>query len=274
MRNSSLYLAFFCAMQSAAEAADFDCVIEPRQIIELRTASPGIIVSIRANRGEKVVAGSVLVEIDPALDRAAADIAEQRAKMLGALKTAQARLEYSEAKATRQTSLAQSNFISVQERDSAIAEKKLAQAELEEAQDNKKLANLELDRLREQVRLRTILSPIDGVVIDRYMHPGEYAGIGEAAKPILKLADMNVLHVEVLLPINGWNRVQIGQNAEVTPGIPGARTIQAKVVAIDQVFDAPSGTFGVRLALRNAGEKLPAGIRCKARFPDIDLPKK
>lgn len=267
-------LALLVAAQLVAEAADFDCVIEPRQVVELRTASPGIIVSIKANRGEKVATGSVLVEIDPALDRATAVIAEQRARMLGALKTAQARLDYSEAKAARQTSLAQSNFISIQERDSAIAEKELAQAELEEAQDNRKLAALELARLKEQLRLRTIVSPIDGVVVDRYMHPGEYAGIGETAKPILKLADVNVLHVEVLLPLDGWNRVQIGQVVEITPNVPGGGTLPAKVVAVDQIFDAPSGTFGVRLALRNIGGRLPAGIRCKARFDNIDTQRK
>jgi hypothetical protein len=39
---------------------------------------------------------------------------------------------------------------------------------------------------------------------------------------------------------------------------------------IDRVFDAASGTLGVRLELPNRQQKLPAGVRCKARFPGLD----
>jgi len=36
------------------------------------------------------------------------------------------------------------------------------------------------------------------------------------------------------------------------------------------VLDAASGTFGVRLALPNPGQQLPAGIRCKVQFEQAD----
>jgi hypothetical protein len=35
---------------------------------------------------------------------------------------------------------------------------------------------------------------------------------------------------------------------------------------VDRVLDAASGTFGVRLALPNPQQRLPAGIRCKVQF--------
>ena len=35
----------------------------------------------------------------------------------------------------------------------------------------------------------------------------------------------------------------------------------------DRVVDAASGTFGVRLELPNPGYRLPAGLKCKVRFP-------
>jgi hypothetical protein len=38
------------------------------------------------------------------------------------------------------------------------------------------------------------------------------------------------------------------------------------VTVVDQVLDAASGTFGVRLALPNPERQLPAGIRCKVLF--------
>jgi multidrug efflux pump subunit AcrA (membrane-fusion protein) len=42
---------------------------------------------------------------------------------------------------------------------------------------------------------------------------------------------------------------------------------EAKVTVVDRVVDAASGTFGVRLELPNPGYKLPAGLKCKTRFP-------
>jgi hypothetical protein len=36
---------------------------------------------------------------------------------------------------------------------------------------------------------------------------------------------------------------------------------------VDPVIDAASGTFGVRLELPNSDYRLPAGLRCKVRFP-------
>jgi hypothetical protein len=38
------------------------------------------------------------------------------------------------------------------------------------------------------------------------------------------------------------------------------------VKLIDRVFDAASGTFGLRLELPNPGNRLPAGLRCRIQF--------
>jgi hypothetical protein len=44
----------------------------------------------------------------------------------------------------------------------------------------------------------------------------------------------------------------------------------ATVKVIDRLLDAASGTFGVRLELANRQHRIPAGIRCSARFQGID----
>jgi len=40
----------------------------------------------------------------------------------------------------------------------------------------------------------------------------------------------------------------------------------ARVDVVDQMFDAASGTFGVRLSLPNPNRRIPAGLKCRARF--------
>jgi membrane fusion protein, multidrug efflux system len=39
------------------------------------------------------------------------------------------------------------------------------------------------------------------------------------------------------------------------------------VKVVDHVIDAASGTFGIRLELKNPDYSLPAGLKCKVRFP-------
>lgn len=254
----------------SAQAGEFDCVTEPSQTVEIRSAVPGIISRIHVKRGDTVKAGQVLVELDDALDRAATEVAAYRASMVGAQRSAEARVDHAGQRATRLTDLAAQNFVSVQDRDSAQAEHRLAEAAAAEAAENRRLALLEHKRQVEQARLRSLKSPMPGVVVDRLMHPGDLAGSGENAKAILKLADLSTLHVEVILPAAAWNRVQIGQAVEVRPDLPGATRQTARVVAADRVFDAASGSFGVRLELPNPGFRMPAGIRCVAVFPDIE----
>lgn len=253
----------------AAWSGSFDCVVEPRQVVELRSSAPGLIRDVRVRRGDLVKAGQVVVEIDSAVDRATLALAAYRAQMLSAERTAQARLAFATAKAARLKNLAGENFVSAQDRDSALAEQQLAEAQLLEAQENRKLAVLEHQRQEEQLRQRSLRSPIDGVVVDRGMHPGELASSDDTAKPILRLADLSLLHVEVLLPSAAWSRVKVGQSVDVTADVPGAGKRAAKVLVVDRLMDAASSTFGVRLEVRNPQGDWPAGIRCKAEFPDI-----
>jgi hypothetical protein len=63
-----------------------------------------------------------------------------------------------------------------------------------------------------------------------------------------------------------YGRIQIGSNAQVRPQQPIGGSYTAIVTVVDQVLDAASGTFGVRLALPNPERQLPAGIRCKVLF--------
>src|SRR5690606_14818315 len=119
------------------------------------------------------------------------------------------------------------------------------------------------------IRLKTIRSPINGVVIERMLHPGEFAEAGVGRKPLMKLAEVDVLYVEVILPVESYGKVQPGAAVEVVPEIPAGTRYKATVKVIDKVLDAASGTFGVRLEMINRERKVPAGIRCKAIFPNV-----
>ena len=254
---------------SAARAGEFDCMIEPRKTVDVRAASEGLIEKIWVDRGDMVKAGQVLVTLDSGVEKAATESARYRATMEGKIRTGESRVEFATQKYNRRDKLAGQSFVSMQDRDESLTEKRLAESELIEARDDRKLAEIEYRRLSEQLRLRTIKSPVDGVVVDRLLHAGELADNRDLRKPILKLADIGTLHVEALLPVDAWGKLAVGQSIEILPEGPVGGRYTATVKVIDRVMDAASGTFGVRMELPNPGLKLPAGIRCKASVPGV-----
>lgn len=129
---------------------------------------------------------------------------------------------------------------------------------------NKRIADLELQRAAAELAQRMVRSPLTGVVVERLMSPGEFA----KQSPILKLAQIDPLRVEVFAPVALWGTVKVGMQAAVVPEAPVDGVHIAKVTVVDRVVDAASGTFGVRLELPNANYRLPAGLKCKVRFPD------
>ncbi len=258
-------LAALLLASAAAFAADYDCLIEARQQVEIRSPVEAVIESVLVQRGDFIKKGQVIATMESGPERAALDLARSRATMQGELKAAEARLDLAHKKLLRADELYKQNFISVNALDEAKAEHQFSIEQLRQAQENQKLAQIEVDRNSQVLALRTIRSPLSGVVVDVLQKPGEFA-TNDVRTPIAKLAEIDPLNVEVILPVSLYGKVKIGQRAQVTPEQPIGGRHEAIVRVVDRVIDAASGTFGVRLQLANPGYRIPAGVRCRIRF--------
>jgi len=125
-----------------------------------------------------------------------------------------------------------------------------------------RLTELQLREATEKLRLRTIASPIDGVVVKRKLSPGEYVGEGS----IMTLARVHPINAEIVVPVAMYRKIRKGMTAEVRPEAPAGGVYRGKVVVVDEVIDAASGTFGVRVELPNPDHQLSAGLNCSVRF--------
>ncbi len=248
-----------------ALAADYDCMIEARQKVDIRSPVEAVIESVQIRRGDLVKKGQIIVTLESGPERAALQLAQSRATMQGELKAAEARVELTQKKLVRAEELYKQNFVSVNARDEAEADYRLATEQLRQARENQKLAELEVNRAAEVLAMRTIKSPFTGVVVEITQKPGEFSG-SNSKDPILKLAEIDPLNVEVVLPVSRYGQISVGKRGEVMPEAPiGGRHI-ATVSVVDRVVDAASGTFGVRLELPNRARQIPAGVRCRVRF--------
>lgn len=258
----SLLLAVVLLGFAGAEAAEFDGVIEPYRIVKVGSGVPGIIETVNVDRGDFVQKGQVVATLQSGVEKATMAAAKARAEMEATIKAKQARLDFSKRKKGREEELFNKAVLPFSQMDETETARILAEMEHQEALENKRLAELEYKRSLEVVNRMTIRSPINGVVEERLLSPGEYI----ESQAILKLAQIDPLNVEVILPVAFIQSIQVGMRARVLPEAPVGGEYSAVIKIVDRVIDAASGTFGVRLELPNPDHRLPAGLKCKVIF--------
>ena len=259
-----LYLLIIAAPAGLANAGPIvlDGLIEPSMVVNVGSSVPGILESVDVERGDMVKKGQVLARLHSGVEMASMELARFRTEMKAAIKEKQAQVDFSVRRQKRYKELYNKKVIPFEEMDEAKTNSKLAFMALEEARENIRLAELELKRSIEVVKRITIYSPIAGVVMERLLFPGEYV----EDQPVIKLAQIHPLYVEIFAPVELLGTIKIGMHAEVTPEKPVERVYKARVKIVDRVVDAASGTFGVRLELPNPEYGLPAGLKCTVTF--------
>ncbi len=249
-----------------ARAADYACLIEPMQVLKLAAPVQGLVSSVEVDRGDRVRKGQVVARLESDTEAVAVLVAQVRAANDTAVASGRARLEFLRRKQVRNEKLRTTDAVSFAQLDEATADAHVAEAQLREAELNLAMNRLEVRRAEAQLRQRSIVSPVDGIITERALGPGEFRN---DQAHILTVAEIDPLRVEAFLPIGTFGQVKVGQAAEVTPERPIGGTYTATVTVVDHVMDAASGTIGIRLELRNPDLALPAGINCRVRFPGL-----
>ena len=265
--------ALALVLPSWATADGFECLLEPWQVVEVRAPVDGMIASIAVSRGDTVRKGQPLVVLQSDAEKLALESAAYRARMEGQIAAARNRIDYATKKLSRLEDLKKDNFLSAQAGDEALAEKRLAESELQSAMEARELARIELLRTKELVALRTMTAPFAGVVVDRMLNPGDLAESGSGRKPVLKVAQIDPIRADVPLPASMFGQVRSGTKAVVTSTVGGGR-FDAIVRSVDRVIDAASGTFVARLEIANPRDLVPGGSRCNAVIEGLTPPSR
>lgn len=260
----SFLFVWFMPWCAQAQSQEFDGLIEPRMVVNVGSGVFGIIDTVTVDRGDMVKTGQVVATLQSGVERATMELARTKAEMEATIKGKKEELEFAKRKQERIRDLYEKKALPFHEWDDVETKRVIAEFQLAEAIENKRLADMELKRATEVVRRMTIKSPVTGVVVERYLCPGEYI----ENKPIMKLAQIDPLYVEVIMPVKMMGSVKSGMKGMVKPEAPVGGMYTAKVIVVDRVVDAASGTFGVRLELPNPDYRLPPGLKCKVVFTD------
>lgn len=253
-------------------AQPLDCMIQPHEIVQLGSPAPGVIENILVERGDVVTRGQVVVQLKADVERASLSLARARAAQAGELAAAESSKEFAQRELKRASDLQARNFVSSNYLDKQRTEHAVARGRADQAREKRTVGNKEVELAQAQLNLRTVRAPIAGVVLDRYKAAGEYVD----DKPMLRIARIDLLRVDVLVPAAGFGQVQPGMRAMVVPELIDKKEHSAVVKHVDRVIDAASNTFRVRLELPNPASSIPAGLRCKVdlgvKLPEVVRP--
>lgn len=236
-------------------------------VLKIGTPVAATLREVAVERGDRVVKGQVLAQLDSAVEAADVALNAARASATAEVTARIVRLEHARGELARGERLLETSTVSRQKVDELRAALRVAQEDLNQAELNRLVLRLELERSRALLEQRTIRSPIDAVVVQRTLGPGEYA---HQDVHIVELAGVSPLYIEAYPPVRYFGQIKVGDTGTVLPNDVATAARSATVRVTDPVFDAGSGTFGVRLVVANEDGGLPAGLRCRVRF---DLPE-
>lgn len=251
------------SVAAEAQSGPYDCLIEPGRVVRLGSPVDGILREVQVDRGGRVRAGDVVARVDSRVEQATVDLLRLQAEETSTIAARTAQRDFARVRLDRARMLLDREAVPLNRVEELEAEFTVSEAELAAVRTAQRIARMELRRAQADLDRHVITSPVDGVVTERILSPGEYVF---QDREIAEIAVLDPLRVEVFLPVAIYPELRLGQAATIEPDLPGIAPRTATIEVIDRVLDATSNTFGVRLTLDNDDRGLPAGLRCVLSF--------
>ena len=224
--------------------------IQPKRLVQISADTPGRVVNLAVNEGDRVKVGQFLLQIDPKslrtrVDSNAASLqaAEQSLdQMRQSIETAKVQLQQAQQNLARQQDLWRQQLTTREALDKVVNDVRAAESNVQEREKQIKPQESRiaqeravLESARYDLSKVRIESPIDGIVTRRNIQEGETAVVGtmnNAGTVLLTLADMAVIQAEVEVDETNVPNVQIRQIAKITIDAIPDRSFKGHVTEI------------------------------------------
>ena len=227
--------------------------ILPDTVVEVKSKASGEILDMKAETGQTVQRGTLLVRVDQRTPRNHLNQAEAD------LIVAKAQLENSEAQRKRADELFKSQSISQEEHESAVLAVANARAAVVRAQvsvDNAKIAMEDTD----------VLAPITGTIISKSVERGQVissptSDVG-GGTVLLKMADLNLVQVRTLVDETDIGKIRAGLRATITVGAYPNQPFEGAVLKIEPLAETVQNVtmFPVLVRIENRNGLLKPGM--------------
>jgi membrane fusion protein, multidrug efflux system len=222
------------------------------QDIKVSALVSGRVAELNVAEGDRVHAGEIVAKLD---DRTYHDQLQQAE---AAVEQAKANLDNAKLSHARNEDLFQRGIAARKDLEDARMQESVAQAAMRQSE-----AALELVRL--QLARTEIRSPINGMVVKRFVSGGEQVD-GTAAQPIVEVANLQQVEFLGNAPAQYLSKMRVNERLTVTTeSVPG-KEFDGRVVAISPAVDPATSVGLVRIRVPN-----PAGLVRLGTFLRTDV---
>jgi cobalt-zinc-cadmium efflux system membrane fusion protein len=246
---------------------------DPDAVADVGGRIAGRITRVMVTVGDAVTSGRPLVELESHnLGEALAELLSARANLMAA-----------ENRSQRESALAEKQLSSATVVEAARAEAKALQAEMKGAEQRLLAMGLtpaEIKNLHtgHGPRLVTLRAPIAGEVVERYAVLGQ---VVDPTEPIMRIADLSRLWVELDVYERDLGHVAVGDEAEIRSETYPDKIFHGTVSYLNATVDVATRTARVRIEVPNPDRQLRPGQFVHARLstrgvtePIIAIPRK
>ncbi|MBI4784586.1 MAG: efflux RND transporter periplasmic adaptor subunit [Oscillatoriophycideae cyanobacterium NC_groundwater_1537_Pr4_S-0.65um_50_18] len=267
--------------ETIEERSEFVANLQSRRSVTLRPRTQGQITRILVTPGQRVAAGTVLIQVDPSeqqavVNSAHASVASAQANVDNAnavLRSLQAErlskvaeMELSQVERDRYASLATEGAVSAQTRDQYASRLEVARASLQaidqqiqaqrasivRAEKAVQEAQARIQEQQVQLQYFQITAPFAGVVGDIPVKVGDFV---DTSTSLLTVAENDQLEVNFSVPAEQVSRLQMGSPVDVTDG-QGNRLGTSQIVFIAPNAAGTTQSVLVKALLNNANGQL------------------
>lgn len=208
----------------------------------VRAKVAGEVRELRVREGQTVGAGQVVARIDPA------DFEMRVSEREAQLRSATAQLEQAQRTVVQNTQLVERGFIARSALDNAASA-------LEAATGARDAAQAQLASARKALADTAVISPIGGVVAERFVQPGEKVSPDTR---ILAIVDLSRIEIEAPVPAAEIAAVRPGQAVRLRiEGETDAR--EGRILRLGPSTAAGTRSIPVYIGIDNPGARLRAG---------------
>lgn len=243
-------LEFSPADLAQAKRADLRQVVRLNGTIQpfnqslLRAEVAAVVNEISVRRGESVKKGQLLARLDTS------DVGARMREKQSNLESARSALKLAEINREKAITLTQRGVKS----QTALDE---AENAWRNARANVAALEQQLTVARKSVNDTAIYAPIDGLVAERFVNPGERVAIDTK---LFSITDLDMMEVEALVPARDVPQLRIGQKVVLHVEGFGDRIFDAHVERINPTAQSGSRSIPVYVLLRNPDHVLRGGM--------------
>lgn len=242
--------------------------LEPKSEVSVGAEISGLITRVLVDENDQVTEGQVLAlfdteELEVALEQAEAQLALSRASVA----EAEATLQEAQVDERRISALRERGTTAQAELDAAVAVRKRAEAKLAYARASVRQAEAAVLQARTRLEKTVITSPINGVVLQRSIEPGNTVAASFQTPVLFLLAeDLKAMELHVSMDEADVGMVEAGQTATFTVDAWSGREFSAEVLKV-HLYPAVENnvvTYTTVLSVDNSEGLLKPGMTATA----------